>query len=165
MLRKSQTHINNNEKDAKMNRSIVGGVATTMLALVAVFGGAASAQADDCTSTHACVWQNSDYNTGWYLGNGFRAMTQSDQYYTLTTWSDVAGNLNDAVSSVKSYGGSCRLRFFTDEKYAGSSIYFNRVADGSNYEDPLLSNGGGTGTASGQNWDDRISSHQFVDCV
>ena len=151
-----------------MNRSIVGGVATTMLALVAVFGGAASAQADDgsdCTRTRVCVWENQDYWEN-MNGSGFRGMTQSDQYYSETSWSDnSAPNINDKVSSVKSYGASCRVRFFTDEKYGGSSIYFKRVADGYNYEDPMLSDGGGTGSASGQNWDDRISSHQFVDCV
>lgn len=144
-----------------MKRSIVGGAATAALALVAVLGGAASAQADgsQCTSTRACVWGNNDY------GGVFRGMTLSDQYYTQTAWADGSLNLNDRVSSVKSYGASCRVLFYSDEQYGGENIYFLRVADGSNYEDPMLSNGGGTGSAASENWDNRISSHQFVNCV
>lgn len=129
--------------------------------LATIAANPANAGTNQCWNGAACVWKNSSY-TGL-----FRGMTTSSMNYPITPWSDGTYSLGDEVSSVRSQGNSCRLRFVRNINQDPNDqyIYFNRVADGYNYQDPYLSNGGGSGPWSGQNWNDRISSHKFVDCV
>ena len=138
-------------------------LATAPLGCLAVLGIAtpATAGTDQCWNGAACVWKNSSYT------NLFRGMVTSSKDYHVTAWSDGTFSLGDEVSSVRSQGNTCRVKFFRNRNYEDTDkfIYFNRVADGSNYQDPYLSNGGGAGPWAGENWNDRISSHRFVDCT
>lgn len=120
---------------------------------------AAQAGTNQCANGQACVWKNKDYL------DLFRGMTSTANDYRTITWNDGSYDLNDEVSAVRSQGNSCRLKFFADRNQGGHWIYFNAVKEGFNYQDPYLANGGGTGTYSTEGWNDRISSHQFVDCT
>ncbi|KAB7739566.1 hypothetical protein GA707_20175 [Nostocoides sp. F2B08] len=90
-----------------------------------------------------------------------------DDYYTVI-WSDHVpyGNnyINRDVSSVRNQGVSCDVRFHELTGGRGEWLYFDRVSEGVNYQDPYLANGGGSSAYRGENWDNRILSHRFTNC-
>ncbi|MEH1100493.1 peptidase inhibitor family I36 protein [Micromonospora sp. CPCC 205561] len=127
------------------------------IAATALVVGQTSAQASEsqCTAGQVCVWGENDY-TGC-----FRGMTANGFDYSTITWSTCSAKIDNGANSVKNEGRSCAVRLYTDANHSGSSILFNREADGANFRDPYLANGGGLGSANGLNWQDRISSHKF----
>lgn len=133
------------------------------VALVAGVAPAASAGTSQCSDGDACVWQNFTYS------GSFRGMVNDAYDYNNIQWE--AGLLatfyitRDSVSSVRSQGRNCYVRFTDGVGHSGKAIDFRRVADGRDYQDPNLSNGGGLGTWRAENWDNRIASHWFFNCV
>lgn len=134
------------------------GLVATALLLAAP----AQAGTEQCFNGAACVWKDNTYSGRW------RGMVNNMNDYYTVIWSDHVpyGNnyINQDVSSVRNQGVSCDVRFHEGADGSGGHIYSKRVVDGVNYQDPYLTNGGGTGTASSQNWDNRIRSHRFTFC-
>ena len=130
-----------------------------------VTGGAPAAFAgtSQCQDGEACVWQNFTYSAS------FRGMTLDAYDYNNIQWE--AGPLatfnitRDSVSGVRSQGRNCYARFTDGVGHSGKAIDFRRVVDGRDYQDPNLSNGGGLGNWRSENWDNRIASHWFFNCV
>lgn len=133
------------------------------VALVAIVGtpGTAFASVSQCKSGNVCLWGENTYSGCFaqYSGN------QPD--YTKLTWQQtcrIGVRINDGANSVKNHGTRCSVALFQNIHYTGPAILFNSQAQGYNYEDPKLGNGGGTGYNghyNGQNWQDRISSHKW----
>ena len=143
------------------SRFSVLAISVALFASTLVVAAPAQAGTEQCYNGAACVWQHSSYS------GKFRGMTQDANNYGGIVWADWQYSnrfIATQVSSVRSQGNSCDVRFYDSTDGLGQSIYFDRVSDGYNYQDPYLANGGGTGTASGQNWDNRIRSHRFVNC-
>ncbi|WP_423716462.1 peptidase inhibitor family I36 protein [Ancrocorticia populi] len=133
----------------KKTHSVVGSVLAAVLALgvSGVVMPAASAGTGACTSGYGCIWKDTSYNGlsfGTYNGGG------------------VADKLNDQGSSAAANGKTCKYtRYYDGHSIAGSTSYFmlySKQLLKSNYRDPKLSNGAGTGPGKSQNWDNRVSS-------
>lgn len=148
----------------RLSRALV--VAGLAAATTFTMPAAALAGTGQCTDGKACVWKDNTYS------GRFRGMANDANDYKNITWNGVGWDIyiNEAspykahVSSVRSQGVNCKLRFYDKAEGDGDWIHFNRVLDGSNYQDPYLANGGGTGAYSSENWDNRIRSHRFVHC-
>lgn len=70
--------------------------------------------------------------------------------------------------AVANYGASCRIRMYEDANLEGESISFDsKFVDKKWYDDTKLSDGAGVDDKSdwNENWNDRLSSHQWVDCT
>ncbi|GAB3083032.1 hypothetical protein GCM10027186_47790 [Micromonospora schwarzwaldensis] len=132
--------------------------------IVALLGGTAIAfeapayaTESQCGSTSVCLWGEDDYS-GCFRG---MSTTKVDDYATIRWASPCTARIDNGANSVKNEGTSCSVRLYDGVNQSGSFILFNRELDGANFRDPYLANGGGTGSSSGQNWQDRISSHLF----
>lgn len=137
--------------------------ALTSVALLGCVVPSASAATPRCTDGKVCVWEDDDYEGSKrsmeYNGNDYSTIFYSNW---VGTYSDKP--LNDSITSVRNQGLSCDVYFYEHAYHKGASIKFDRVNEGFNYQDPYLKNGGGSGSSSGQNWNDRISSHRWGNC-
>jgi Peptidase inhibitor family I36 len=137
-----------------------------LLATCAGLGvGATPARAEDpnsCARGYVCLWGENSYT-------GCKYVTANDlSSYPSRRWQTSAcraSSINNGVNSLTNRGSRCAIAFYDGSSYVGPAIYFHsRWAHGYNYQDPALSNGGGLGFNGGnarQNWQDRISSHNF----
>lgn len=135
------------------------------LALVAALAAAAGvvgvspAQAAGCQVGHACLWEHSDYNTkkaGKEWGNSnnkgtFQRIGGSTGYY-------------DIASSAWANGGQCKAtRWYVDPNQKGDWFQLNSQSmRGYAYKDATLADGV---VGYPRNFNDKISSYQFVDCA
>lgn len=134
-----------------------------VLASLMLFGllgtGTANAGITQCQNGQACVWRDGSYS------GKFRGMTLGANNYTGITWSD--GSLSVAqASSVRNQGNNCDIRFYKGINQTGDNMYFDRVVEGFNYQDPNLTNGGGSalGRNYTSNFDNSIRSHGWTNC-
>ncbi|MFI9486977.1 hypothetical protein ACIG47_11355 [Promicromonospora sp. NPDC052451] len=113
------------------------------------FGAMGVASAAECGSGYTCIWQNNDY------GGDYNARSINSGDFSL----------NNAASSAGANGATCRTSRFYDGTGQSGSYFTLSSAQlvGSNYQDPNLSNGVGNDGA-GINWDNRVSSYQFLNC-
>lgn len=109
-----------------------------------------------CSDGNVCVFGATSY-TGCY-----RDMDQDNGDYRNVPWQSCSsGDIQDSVSSLKNRG-QCNVRMFADVGQTGAQITFSSPPGGT-INDPYLTNGGGASGQTGDNWNDRISSHDF--CV
>lgn len=141
-----------------MHKKLVAGLVGVLSAAGIAFAPvAAQASIAQCSTGYACLWGENDYS-----GCFYQSAVDRDG---LPTWATCTGaNANNGANSVRNEGQSCNVVFFDQTGRVGPGILFNRVADGYNFQDPYLGNGGGVGFNGGvatQNWNNRISSLDF----
>lgn len=138
-----------------ITKVFTGVAAAAVTSFIAIPG--AHADLSQCANGYACMWGENSYSGCHYKNSIDTGL--------LPTWATCpSSSANDGANSVRNQGNNCNVVFFEHGNYGGVGILFNRVIDGFNYQDPMLSNGGGIGfggNVAGQNWQDRISSFDF----
>jgi hypothetical protein len=115
----------------------------------------ANAALSQCSAGYACIWGENSYTGCFY---------QRSTSGPVGDWATCAGvsSINGA-NSLKANGNTCNTDYYDLTNQTGPYIRFLRAGLGSNFQDPTLSNGGGSSTGyEGQNWQDRIGSLKFV---
>ncbi|SDV00418.1 hypothetical protein SAMN04488544_3315 [Microlunatus sagamiharensis] len=141
-----------------IRRTVTGVAAGALLAggMVAFTAPSASANIEQCTSGHACAWGENTYTgcfTDFTVSNSVMGDWEACSRSGITA--------NNGANSVKNYISGRNVTWYEETNYNGVGIRFQSQQSGANYQDPKLSNGGGTGVGgnvAGQNWQDRISS-------
>lgn len=159
-------------------KSWMGGLATLALAVSGLFGTAVQADessdgnipeptavsietdsngeisplAASCALGWGCIWKNNNYGGTWDARqyNGVVSMTTSN-----SAWAN---------------GNSCHRTSFRTGPFDNNPYFIldSQTRIGTNYRDPNLANGAGTGPYNGQNWKDRIRYIRFfqgANCV
>lgn len=124
---------------------------------------ASHAALSSCSSGTACVWDSNDYK-----GNYMKASNLVNNYKTINWNNTSSGTPNGKANSVANRGSRCAVVFFQDTYHKGAGIRFNRPAAGGIKQDPYLKNGGGysyTTGANTKNFENKISSHKWVNCA
>lgn len=130
-----------------------------ILGALAIFmgtAGIASASISQCSSGNACLWGENSYSGCFYQSSVDRTSLGNWQASCSTGVS-----ANNGANSVANRGNSCNVGFYDGTSYTGAYIRFDRPVSGGTYQDPDLSNGGGSGGSTTANWDNRISSLNF----
>ncbi len=126
-------------------------LATLMLLSGLSFAAPAAQAAPSCASGWACVWQSYSYTGQW---------AANDRDGALRITSDKAGVAKTKSNSAWANGKVCSSTYFRDRQPKDKNgNYFtlnSQQVVNSNYRDPNLSNGAGTGKDSGQNWQNRV---------
>jgi hypothetical protein len=141
------------------------------LSLTAVIGASAGSAhqvakrgaSSGCTNGNVCVWKQPDYTGCW------KDMNNDQSNYSTLGWDSggCSGSPNNEVSSLKNRG-TCRVRMQDYVGAAGAtgphitfSAWNSGDPNGGTVNDPHLSSGGGESGSTTENWEDRISSHDF----
>ncbi|MFE5309530.1 hypothetical protein [Isoptericola sp. NPDC056605] len=74
-------------------------------------------------------------------------------------------NVGNIGYGAVSNGSKCRTLWYKGTGYSGEWFYMLRALDLSNYKDPYLRNGAGTGKYSSNNFEKQVSSLRFTDCI
>lgn len=106
-----------------------------------------SPQAASCALGWACIWKNSNYGGTWDAN-------QYDGIVSMTTSNSAWANGNSC------YRTSFRTGPFDYNPYF---ILDSQTKIKTNYRDPNLTNGAGTGPYKSQNWKDRIRYIRFFE--
>ena len=108
-----------------------------------------------CANGDVCLWGLDSYQGCW------KDMNNDQDVYGGITWANCPASIDNGANSIKNRG-DCNVRMFEGPNKGGQQITFDSRFGGTN-NDPDLSNGGGASGNTGQNWQNRISSHNF--CV
>lgn len=130
-------------------------LASVILAATGTFVIAAPAQAAPkgyCDLGFSCVYRNEAYGGSSYG-------TAQARYFLKSS------GMSNVASSVSANGKNCKQTHYYDATDKPAKMIFNsRYRVGSAFRDPVLSNGGGLGIYSKQNWDNRISLIIHTSC-
>jgi hypothetical protein len=134
-----------------LSASVLAAAAITGVALVAA--GPANAATSNCASGAACIWKDSNYETG----NNGAAVIGFQSYeanYGTVTYAQTSTTGNDNASSVYNNGNVDQARFYTDANYSGYYFTLNiKTGDGN------LGNSDGN---AGPGFNDALSSGRFI---
>lgn len=131
-------------------------IAFVAVAMVFTWGQAASANGTGgCANGDVCVWNQNQYNGCW------RDMANDVSNYASRAYTNCQSLLlHNTVNSLKNRG-TCKVRMSDYKNDMGPHITFRGRNQGGTIQDPQLGNGGGHSGSTGQNWANRISSHDF----
>lgn len=124
--------------------------AVAVLGGTALVGSVAVASTSECASGRHCGWAYNDYSD-------LRWSYSISQSY-------LNPGMDNVADSFMNNGNVDCARVYAAFGYAGEYTDFNRPGLGGTTRDPNLSNGGGTGAYSGQNWANRISAVRLASC-